>query len=118
MSLRNTTVFINMKTKLLSIVISTSVMLSSCAMNYITWNANKNIKKVELGMSKSDVIRIMGDLYIVNSNSLNAESKKEEVLVYKSDSTEEFRLKFTDNVLVSWDRVHVNAIVTKDQLKE
>lgn len=93
-------------------------MLSSCVINYITWNANKRIQEVELGMTRNQVIEIMGKLYMVNSTSLNAESKKEEVLAYKSDATEEYRLTFIDNVLISWDRVHINTIVTKEQLKE
>jgi outer membrane protein assembly factor BamE (lipoprotein component of BamABCDE complex) len=106
-----------MKIKISALIIST-LLFTSCVMNYITWNANKRIQEVELGMNRNQVVEIMGKLYIVNSAAVNTEGEKEEILAYKSDATEEYRLKFLDNKLVSWDRVHITPVIRKEQIAE
>ncbi len=56
----------------------------------------------------------MGKLYILNASSKNASGQLEEVVAYKSSADEEFRFRFTDGVLMSWDMVHLNTIPTRE----
>lgn len=69
------------------------------------------MKEISIGMDKSQVISVMGEFYLVNSSSKDASGTLTEVLVYKSSSYEEYRLKFLNNKLESWNRVHLREYV-------
>lgn len=80
------------------------VLLSSCSYNYLS-KADKSIKNISLGMDKEQVIGIMGNLYLVHANTLNPENKNEQIISFKSSDEEEYRLRFIDDKLVSWNRL-------------
>lgn len=87
---------------------------NACVPNNITWTANKNIKKLELGMKKEQVIAILGEKYMVASASKDEYGKLIQVLGYKSDSSEEYKLKFVNNELKEWNREHISKYTVQD----
>lgn len=88
-------------------------LLIGCVSNYVTWSANANIKKIALGMSKDQVVTILGKDYLIASSSKNDYGKPVEVLAYKSDINEEYRLKFVNDQLTEWNREFINKYITK-----
>lgn len=88
--------------------------LTGCVSNGITWSANANIKKIALGMSKEQVIQVMGNDYLVSSSSKDDDGNNIEILVYKSDSHEEYRLNFVNNRLTEWNREFTNKYIVED----
>lgn len=101
----------------LQIVLMLTFCLTSCAINNITFDATNRIKQVKLGLTKSQLIEIMGKYYILDSNSINQSNESEEIIAYKIDANDEFRFKIIDDKLISWERVQINSIVTKEQLR-
>lgn len=65
-------------------------------------------------MDKAEVIGIMGDKYIASSSSKDQYSKLIEILGYKIDDDEEYKLRFVDNKLVEWNREHFIKYKTPD----
>ncbi|GAB2529014.1 hypothetical protein [Spirosoma aerophilum] len=89
-------------------------LLTGCISNHITWSANANIKKIALGMSKDQVIQILGDDYMIASSSKDERGNRIEVLAYKSDAYVEYKLKFVNALLAEWNREHINKYIVKD----
>jgi hypothetical protein len=104
-----------MKIKIGVLVFFLSVWLTGCVTNNMAWRTNERIKEVNLGMTKSEVIAILGPKYMIASSSKDEKGNPTEVLAYKSDSSEEYRLKFISNKLIEWNREHVNKYVVPDQ---
>jgi len=94
-----------MITVLLAIIMAG--FLNACISNNITWKANERIKNVEIGMGKDEVIRILGDRYMITSSSEDHLGNTVEVLGYKSDVSEEYKLRFVNKKLIEWNREHV-----------
>jgi len=103
-----------MKTKSLILIPFIVCLLSACVSNNIVWSTNKNIKKVQLGMTKDEVIQILGEKYMITSASEDNQGNHIEVLGYKSDSDEEYKLKFVNNKLIEWDRERIPKYITED----
>lgn len=82
-------------------------LLSGCVHNNITWKTNDRVKKLELGMEKDDVIRNLGNRYMITSSSKDHLGNVIEVLGYKSDVTEEYKFRFVNHKLTEWNREHV-----------
>jgi len=101
-----------MKNIVLALVIT--CFLNACVGNNIAWKTNENIKKVEIGMTKEQVIQILGNKYMITAASKNLLGNAVEVLGYKSDANEEYKLTFVSNKLTQWSREHVNKYVVKD----
>ena len=95
----------NFKTIVLSILMIG--LLSGCVSNNITWKTNDRVKKLELGMEKDEVIRILGNRYMITSSSKDHLGNAIEVLGYKSDVTEEYKFRFVNHKLTEWNREHV-----------
>lgn len=91
-------------------------LISSCATNYIVWNAHRKIKNVEIGMTKDQVIQIMGEKYMITSSSKDEQGNRIEVLGYKSDTYEEYKLKFINDKLIEWEREHTTPYITKENV--
>lgn len=89
-------------------------LLTACVSNHITWNTHANIKKVAIGMSKEQVVKILGNDYLVSSSSKDERGNNVEVLAYKSDIHEEYRLKFINTQLAEWNREFTNKYIVKD----
>ncbi|MCX6218802.1 hypothetical protein [Spirosoma sp.] len=64
-------------------------------------------------MSKDQVVTILGKDYLIASSSKNDYGKPVEVLAYKSDINEEYRLKFVNDQLTEWNREFINKYITK-----
>lgn len=88
--------------------------LNACISNNIAWKTNENIRQVKIGMTKAEVIQLLGNKYMITSSSNDAYGNPVEVLGYKSDADEEYKLKFLSNKLTEWNREHVNKYVVKD----
>jgi hypothetical protein len=65
-------------------------------------------------MDKSRVTAIMGKGYLVNSSSKDPAGNLTEVLVYKSSPNEEYRLKFLNGQLDSWERIHLREYLRQE----
>jgi outer membrane protein assembly factor BamE (lipoprotein component of BamABCDE complex) len=89
-------------------------LLTCCVSNRITWSTNDNIKKIALGMSKDQVVAILGKDYLVASSSKDDYGKPIEILAYKSDVYEEYKLKFVNAQLTEWNREYTNKYIVKD----
>lgn len=89
------------------------VFISSCSPKVLPMNVIKNMQKLDLGMSKEQVIEIMGKYYIANSNFVNHEGKSEQTIAYSIDEFDEFRLLFIDNKLMSWDRFKLAPLMDR-----
>jgi len=72
------------------------------------------MKKVVLGMSKEQVINILGNDYLIASSSKDIYGNHIEVLAYKSDVHEEYKLKFINAKLTEWNREHTNQYLVKE----
>lgn len=84
--------------KKLFLMLLLSAMLSSCVSLFYT--TDKNIRKLELGMTEEEVIQVMGKSY-----EIIARTEDSFTLGYKSASDEYYRLKFAYDQLVEWDKV-------------
>jgi outer membrane protein assembly factor BamE (lipoprotein component of BamABCDE complex) len=89
-------------------------LLTACVSNHINWSTDANIKKIALGMSKEQVIQILGDDYMVASSSKDERGNRIEVLAYKSAAYEEYKLKFVNAQLAEWNREYTNKYIVKD----
>ncbi|WP_221392163.1 outer membrane protein assembly factor BamE [Dyadobacter sp. NIV53] len=90
--------------------------LNGCVSNNIAWKTNENIKKIKIGMTKEEVIKTLGQKYMITSSARDAYGNPVEVIGYKSDMGEEYHLKFITNKLTEWNRQHINKNVVKDHL--
>lgn len=100
--------------KSLLLIYCIGCLLTGCVSNHIAWNINTNIKKIALGMSKDQVISILGKDYMIASSSKDAYGKPIEILAYKSDAYEEYKLKFVNAQLMEWNREYTNKYIIKD----
>jgi hypothetical protein len=96
-----------MKIKPLIVAILMTGFLNACISNNISWTTNERIKNVEIGMGKDEVIRILGNRYMITSSSKDYLGNSVEVLGYKSDFSEEYKLRFVNDTLTEWNREHV-----------
>jgi hypothetical protein len=102
-----------MKIKSAVVAFFLSIWLPGCVSNNIAYRTNDKIKQVNLGMSKNEVIAILGEKYMIASSSKDANGNPTEVLAY--NSSEEYRLKFVNSKLIEWNREHINKYVVPDQ---
>lgn len=107
-----------MKIKRLFLLVLVLLVFTSCISNGIAWKTNTNIKKLELGMTKAEVIGIMGKKYMISSKSKNAQGELHETLGYKSHVDEEYNLHFINNLLTEWNREYIQAYPTQDSNKK
>ena len=101
-------------TKRFLLIFCIGCLLTACISNHITWSTNANVKKLALGMSKDQVIQILGDDHMVASSSKDERGNRIEVLAYKSDVYEEYKLKFVNAQLTEWNREYTNKYIVKD----
>lgn len=100
-----------MKSRCLNIltVILCSFVLFACG---TTANVGSKIKKVELGMSKKEVVRILGDSY-APLGAVVTEKGNLETVRYTSTWTDEYYfVNFLDGRLVEW---FVEPVVRDEQ---
>ncbi len=62
---------------------------------------NDALKQIELGMTKQEVVSLMGDKY-TTSGTRYIEGKEYEVLEYKDMYKNHFFFEFADNKLYKW----------------
>ncbi len=97
---------------LYSLFISVFVFtLVSCGAYRNSYSVSNNVKKVELGMTKEEVVSIMGESYTPVGVELENEIKKE-VIGYRSinDSNDYlYMFYFSNNKLTSWKREWVGS---------
>lgn len=89
-------------------------ILTGCVSNHLAWNTHAKIKNVALGMSRDQVVDILGKDYMLDSSSKDGYGKPIEVLAYKSDIDEEYKLTFVNARLTEWHREHTRKYLVKD----
>src|SRR5690606_28081743 len=77
-------------------------LLGSCALNYISFNANQDMRRIRLGLTQEEVVDIMGKLYKNAGARVNDGGKLEEIYTYTSPTQDEYHLVFEDKILVEW----------------
>lgn len=100
--------------KSLLLIYCVGYLLTACVSSHITWSTHSNMKKVAIGMSKDQVISVLGNDYLVASSSKDERGNNVEVLAYKSDVHEEYRLRFINAQLAEWSREFTNKYMVKD----
>ncbi len=84
------------------------VLLTSCVSQFNALSVDANMRQVELGMSQSEVISIMGKSYQVivqdQENCIWGYSNYGEDAIYK--------LRFEDGILKGWEKVWLKRIET------
>ncbi len=83
-----------------------SVIAVGCATSSMI-HADKRVRSLSIGLERAEVISIMGEHYLVNASSKEPNGDLNEVLTYKSGPDEEYRFKFINSRLQSWNRVHL-----------
>lgn len=103
-----------MKTKNLVLISLLACFLSACVTGNYAWSINEDIKKVQIGMTKNEVIQVLGKNYTITSASKDDEGNYIEVLGYESVYDEEYKLKFINNKLVEWNRERIPKYITTE----
>lgn len=93
--------------KNLIIISLIACLFSACSSYSSMTKAKNNVKKIELGMSKKEVVSIMGKVYEVAGASITREGIRVETLKYEGGSIDGvvdryYFFTFEDNVLVEW----------------
>ena len=85
--------------KKITLLLFCTILLASCA----TWNsiisADKNMRKLDINMTKNEVVDIMGNNYEVINRTENTF-----VLGYKSSDEGIYMLFFEDDLLKEWNK--------------
>ena len=83
-----------------------ALLLTGCRSVFEAYNLDSRMKKIELGMTKKQVVSILGKNYETAGARLTPEGPVESIsyqTVTMSDNTEGYYiLSFRDNVLVEW----------------
>lgn len=82
------------------------VIFFSCSVQQAIMKTDSNMKKIQLGMSKEEVINTMGKQYrIAGADRLNDNSIME-LITYENAYNEEYQLWFKNEVLMKWNRIY------------
>ena len=93
-----------MKTYLFIALIFVAIFFSSCAGYQNAMTSGSKVKKLELGMTKSEVTRIMGNTYRAIA-AANEDGRRIEVIGYETeDSYWMYILYFSDGMLDRYQR--------------
>jgi hypothetical protein len=78
-------------------------------------NTGNSLKAVELGMSKSEVIKIIGNYYTLDEAYTDRENNKVEILGFRDlpDSKEIYQLVFVNNILKEWHKIYLHQHKTE-----
>lgn len=79
------------------------MILTSCAVIYGGPNMDDRAKKLVLGMTKEDAVRIMGNNYFIEFSSQTPEEQIE-VLHFRSISYNEYLLHFVNGELIEFHK--------------
>lgn len=75
-----------------------AVLISACGSMKVYNNA---LKQIELGMTKEDVVSLMGDKYST-TGARNIDGKQYEMIEYKDMYKNHFFFEFSNNSLYKW----------------
>lgn len=104
--------------RVLGAVIFLIALLPSCSFSYFVKNTDQKIKLISIGMKREEVTEVMGKRYIINSFSLDSAGNSIRVLAYKSSPQSEYRLRFFNDTLQSWNRVIFNEYNVSRQITD
>ncbi len=94
-----------MKKNLITIIGLLAVILSSCSGVRIATMRQSKMEQLELGMSKSQVVNILGSSYSIAQKEINNTDTIEVISYRNVPFDEEFYLfRFKDNKLEKWYR--------------
>ena len=98
------------------ILVLLSLLCISCS---VFRSTGDSIKRIDLGMSKSEVIKKMGKIYTIDEAYTDAAGNKVEVLGFKEDlpstAKEVYQLQFVNNVLKEWHKIYLNQHSTEEK---
>jgi hypothetical protein len=108
-----------MKLKTTFFIISLALAFSSCSLKYYRSGVHSDMKKIQLGMDKDEVIRIMGKHFINSAASKDEQGNKIEVISYSSNWTLEYNLRFVNGKLTEWEkeRIYEYKVVEPQKVK-
>jgi hypothetical protein len=92
-----------MKKFLLLLLFPAAVLLTSCAAIGNQMTAARNMTRVELDMTKRDVVKIMGDTYEVIGSRATREGT-EEIIGYLDANNDIYMLTFLNGKLVEYHK--------------
>lgn len=75
------------------------LLFASCSSTISLWHADSNMRKISIGMTKEQVISVMGKHY-----ESVAATHQTEVIGYKSSEYEIYILQFENNKLIEWHK--------------
>ncbi|SBW07077.1 hypothetical protein [uncultured Dysgonomonas sp.] len=94
--------------KKLLIITLLIVTLVSCGSMKDAMYSEKNVRKVELGMTKEKVISIMGKSY-TSAGAIQTPEGSVEIIRWDSvDDLEKYEFHFVDKILKEWHRVRLD----------
>lgn len=94
--------------KYIAYIFSIVLLMTSCMSTINLWNADSNMRKIEIGMTKSEVVAIMGKTYEVVGASQEQDGTVE-MIGYPSSQTEIYVLYFLDGILQRWQKEWMSA---------
>lgn len=98
-----------MKLRLFLMLLLYTGLFVSCSSYKNMLSSDNNIKKIELGMTKDQVISIMGDSYeIIRSKEGLV------VLGYESRGDGIYKLRFVNGILTEWNKEWLHRYPVKD----
>jgi hypothetical protein len=96
-----------MRKFLLLLLFPAAVLLTSCAAMGNQMTAARNMTRIELGMTKRDVVKIMGDTYQVIGSRATREGT-EESIGYLDNHNDIYILTFLNGKLVEYHKEWLN----------
>lgn len=90
--------------KKIFLFVSVAFLLVGCKSTLNIWNADSNMKKVELEMTKEQVIKYMGDEYHRVSSFKADDGTLVETLGYQNTGSDFYILQFENGILKEWHK--------------
>lgn len=94
-------------------VIFILLIIAMCSCRHLSFTANSNIKNISLGMTKEQVVDIMGKHY-KPIEAFETPEGFNEAIGYDAAHNEVYKLHFLNNKLKSWERVWLNQYPNPD----
>ncbi len=92
--------------------ISIAFLIAGCKSTMNIWNADSNMKKIELDMTKEQVIKKMGNEYHRVGSFKADDGTLVEILGYQNTGSDFYILQFENGILKEWHKEMRSAYPT------
>lgn len=86
------------------LLITVSFILSGCSSTLNMWSADSNMKKIELDMTKKEVIKALGNDYHRVGAFKTDDGVSVEILGYENTKSDFYILQFENGILKEWHK--------------